>query len=110
MPNFMAYIKQHNLQGELDKLRLKNGKYYILPGYQRTIQVQQWIYRRDLFEKHGLKAPTTYDELFDALVLPQGHVSQDDADHRVLGRGAPVRYDGRRVWHPGRLGGHELLR
>lgn len=69
MPNFMAYIKKHNLQGELDKLRLKNGKYYILPGYQRTIQVQQWIYRRDVFEKHGLKAPTTYDELFDALVL-----------------------------------------
>ncbi|MCX6029384.1 MAG: extracellular solute-binding protein [Chloroflexi bacterium] len=72
MPNFMAYIKQHNLQGELDKLRLKNGKYYILPGYQRTIQVQQWIYRRDVFEKHGLKAPTTYDELFDALVLLKG--------------------------------------
>ena len=72
MPNFMAYIKKHNLQGELDKLRLKNGKYYILPGYQRTTQVQQWIYRRDVFEKHNLKAPTTYDELFDALVLLKG--------------------------------------
>lgn len=69
MPNFTAYIKEHNLQGELDKLRLSNGKYYILPGYQRKIQVQQWIYRRDIFEKNNLDAPKTYDELFDSLVL-----------------------------------------
>lgn len=68
MPNFMAYIKDHNLQGELDKLRLNNGKYYILPGYQREIQVQQWIYRRDIFEKNNLPAPKTYDELFNSLV------------------------------------------
>lgn len=68
MPNFMAYVEEHNLQGELDKLRLDNGKYYILPGYQRQIQVQQWIYRRDLFEAHNLAIPTTYDELFDSLV------------------------------------------
>ncbi len=68
MPNFMAYIKTHNLQSELDKLRAENGKYYILPGYQRKIQVQQWIFRRDAFEKNNLPVPDTYDELFDALV------------------------------------------
>jgi putative aldouronate transport system substrate-binding protein len=68
MPNYLAYIKGHNLQGELDKLRLSNGKYYILPGYQRKIQVQQWIYRRDVFEKNNLAMPTTYDELFNSLV------------------------------------------
>ncbi len=68
MPHFMAYIKAHGLEGELDKLRLDNGKYYVLPGYRRPIQVQQWIYRQDLFAKHGLATPTTYDELFDALV------------------------------------------
>jgi putative aldouronate transport system substrate-binding protein len=68
MPNFMAYIQEHNLQSELDKLRLENGKYYILPGYQRQIQVQQWIYRRDIFEQNNLEMPETYDQLFDALV------------------------------------------
>lgn len=68
MPYFQAYIEQNNLQGELDKLRLANGKYYLLPGYQRRIQVQQWIYRRDLFEAHQIPTPTTYDELFAALV------------------------------------------
>jgi putative aldouronate transport system substrate-binding protein len=69
MPNFMAYIKKHNLQAEIDKLRLKNGKYYVLPGYQREIQVQQWIYRRDIFEKNNLAMPKTYNELFDDLVI-----------------------------------------
>ncbi len=69
MPNFMTYIEDHDLQDELGKLRLKNGKYYILPGYQREIQVQQWIYRQDLFKKHDLDAPETYNELFDSLVF-----------------------------------------
>lgn len=68
LPNYMTYIKNHNLQAEVDKLRLNNGKYYILPGYQRNIQVQQWIYRRDVFEKNNLAMPTTYDELFNSLV------------------------------------------
>lgn len=68
MPHFMAYIKAHGLENELHKLRLSDGKYYVLPGYRRQIQVQQWIYRQDLFEQHGLATPTTYDELFDALV------------------------------------------
>jgi putative aldouronate transport system substrate-binding protein len=68
MPNFTAYIKKNNLQAEIDKLKLKNGKYYILPGYQRDIQVQQWIYRKDIFEKNNIAMPKTYDELFDSLV------------------------------------------
>ena len=69
MPNYQKYIKEHNLENEIDKLRLENGKYYILPGYQRAIQVQQWIYRQDLFEKHNIPTPTTYDELYESLVL-----------------------------------------
>ena len=68
MPNFQAYVQEHELEDEVDKLRLENGKFYILPGYQRQIQVQQWIYRKDLFEKHNLGIPQTYDELFDSLV------------------------------------------
>lgn len=69
MPYFTAYIEEHDLGSELDKLRLENGKYYILPGFQRPIQVQQWIYRQDLFEAHGLGVPDTYDELLASLVF-----------------------------------------
>jgi len=69
MPHFEAFIEEHDLGSELDRLRLENGKYYILPGYRRTTQVQQWIYRRDLFETHDLGVPDTYEELFACLVF-----------------------------------------
>jgi putative aldouronate transport system substrate-binding protein len=69
MPNFMAYIKNNDLEGEVDKLRFSNGKYYILPGFQRKIQVQQWIYRRDIFENNNLAPPKTYDELLNSLAF-----------------------------------------
>ncbi|MCF7942662.1 MAG: extracellular solute-binding protein [Spirochaetia bacterium] len=69
MPYYTEYIVSHDLHEELDRLRLENGKYYILPGYQRGIQVQQWAYRQDLFEQYGLGEPQTYDELLDALVI-----------------------------------------
>ncbi len=72
MPHFKAYIAAHNLQAEVDKLRMKDGKLYILPGFQRQIQVQQWIYRQDAFEQNNIPTPTTYDELFDALVTLKG--------------------------------------
>jgi len=69
MPYYKAYIEKYDLQSEIDTLRIDNGKYYILPGYQREIQVQQWIYRQDIFEQNNLEAPKTYDELFDSLIL-----------------------------------------
>lgn len=69
MPHFMEYIGEHDLADEMDTLRLVNGKYYILPGYQRKIQVQQWIYRQDVFDKHNLNTPKNYDELFESLVM-----------------------------------------
>lgn len=72
MPYFTAYIEKYDLRAEVDELRLSNGKYYILPGYQREIQVQQWIYRQDVFEDNKLTMPKTYDELFDALVILKG--------------------------------------
>jgi putative aldouronate transport system substrate-binding protein len=68
MPSFMNYIEKYKLKEELDRLRLADDKYYILPGYQRKIQVQQWIYRRDIFEKHNLGIPSSYQELFDSLL------------------------------------------
>ncbi len=68
MPHFQAYIQKHELQDEIEKLRLDNGKYYLLPGYRRATQVQQWIYREDAFANNNLKRPETYDELFESLV------------------------------------------
>lgn len=72
MPHFRAYIEDNELEEEIEKLRASNGKFYILPGYQRDLQVQQWIYRKDLFDDHDLLAPTTYDELYDSLIELEG--------------------------------------
>jgi putative aldouronate transport system substrate-binding protein len=69
MPFFKSYIELYHLEQELENLKMKNGKYYLLPGFQRKIQVQQWIYRKDIFDENNLDAPKSYDELFDSLVL-----------------------------------------
>ena len=68
LPYFKTYIEKNDLVSELDSLKTTSGSYYLLPGYQRELQVQQWIYREDVFSKYGLEAPKTYDELFDALL------------------------------------------
>ena len=68
LPNYMNYLKNSDLRKEIDALRDKNGNYYILPGFQREIQVQQWVYRQDLFEMHKIGEPRSYDELYNALV------------------------------------------
>jgi putative aldouronate transport system substrate-binding protein len=68
MPHYSAYLKTEGLREEVDKLRDENGNYFVLPGFQREIQVQQWIYRKDLFDAARLGEPKTYDELFTALL------------------------------------------
>ncbi len=67
MPYFRAYIAEHNLEGEIDELRMEDGKLYILPGFQRPMQVQQWVYRKDLFAAHQLGVPETFGELIQDL-------------------------------------------
>lgn len=69
MPFFQSYIAEHSLEEEIESLKQEDGKYYVLPGYQRAIQVQQWIYREDLFTAAGLGIPQTYEELFSDLVI-----------------------------------------
>jgi len=68
MPHYKAYIEKNDLQDEIEKLRHDNGKYYLLPGYKRETQVQQWIFREDIFADNNISKPETYDELFAALV------------------------------------------
>lgn len=72
MPYFLDYIEENGLQEEIEKLKGPDGKFYILPGYQRPTQVQQWVYRKDLFETHGLDVPETYEELFEDLLYLKG--------------------------------------
>jgi putative aldouronate transport system substrate-binding protein len=68
MPNYSRYIKANGLKEEIDKLRDEKGNYYVLPGYQREIQVQEWVFRRDIFKAEKLPEPKTYDDMYASLL------------------------------------------
>lgn len=62
MPNLTAWLKKYP---DVAKSALAaDGKMYMLPneGFGETNRVI-WMYRDDIFKKHGLKPPQTYDEL-----------------------------------------------
>lgn len=44
-----------------------NGKTYATPvyGMERYTNLRTWLYRKDIFDKHGLKSPETIDELYE---------------------------------------------
>ncbi len=49
-----------------DTRRLGDGKVYYAPiyGMERCTNLRGWLYRKDILEKNGLKAPETMDELY----------------------------------------------
>ena len=68
MPNFQKYVKENGLEQALDDARMSDGKYYMLPMKSHTsiIQDQQWLIRKDIFEKNNIAIPTTLDEVYEA--------------------------------------------
>jgi putative aldouronate transport system substrate-binding protein len=66
MPNFQAKVKKWNLEPELDSIRQSDGKYYLLPGlHEKGKSGYSMALRTDILDKHGLKLPTTWDEVYD---------------------------------------------
>ncbi len=66
MPNFQKWMEQYP---DVTKSFLAaDGKMYMLPtqGFGETNRVV-WMYREDIFKKHGLTPPKTYDELYTIL-------------------------------------------
>ncbi len=47
--------------------RAADGKIYYAPiyGMERATNLRGWLYRKDIFDKHGLKIPETMDELYE---------------------------------------------
>ncbi|MDF2959379.1 MAG: transporter substrate-binding protein [Paenibacillus sp.] len=63
MPNFKKWMEKYP---DDTKYSLSaDGKMYIFPneGIGETNRMI-WLYREDIFKKHGLKAPQNYDELY----------------------------------------------
>lgn len=68
MPNYMAKVKAYGAESDIKTLMQKDGKYYVLPGlHEKPVQDYSYVIRTDVFEKYGIKTPTSYDELYAAL-------------------------------------------
>lgn len=67
LPNYLKIWTDEEWDTVLKSTRFSDGKLYFLPN-KRTIPVQNaWQYRKDLFDKYGLKFPKTPDEMIDTL-------------------------------------------
>ncbi|MBQ2742897.1 MAG: extracellular solute-binding protein [Oscillospiraceae bacterium] len=44
-----------------------DGKIYFTPiyGMERSKNIRAWLYRKDIFDKHGIKVPETMDEVYE---------------------------------------------
>jgi len=70
MPNYIAWresLSEEEIQNNIKARRAADGKIYYSPviGRERSQNVRAWLYRKDIFDKHGLKVPETFDELYD---------------------------------------------
>ncbi|MHA6484531.1 extracellular solute-binding protein [Paenibacillus sp. strain BS8-2] len=66
MPNFKAWTEKYPT--ELQNFLSADGKLYMTPnqGIGETNR-RIWMYRQDVFNKHNLQAPTTWDEMYTVL-------------------------------------------
>ncbi|MGG1555207.1 extracellular solute-binding protein [Paenibacillus ferrarius] len=67
LPNYLKIWSNEEWDTVLKSTRFSDGKLYFLPN-KRTIPVQTaWQYRKDLFDKYGLKFPKTPDDMINTL-------------------------------------------
>ena len=70
MPNYTKWVdslSEEDYANFVQPRKSADGKIYYSPvmGRDTTEGVMAWIYREDIFAKHNLKAPTTFDELYE---------------------------------------------
>lgn len=70
LPNYSAFLdslEETERKELLMQRTYSDGHIYQPPVYgsQSVMNFSLWMYRKDIFEKHGLTAPTNLDELYD---------------------------------------------
>lgn len=74
MPNFSAFVKNYNMDPDLDTIKQNDGKFYRLPGmHQAALQDYTILVREDIFEAAGynireIEKDWTWETLHDVLV------------------------------------------
>ncbi len=70
MPHFNQYVSEWDLGSLVEGLKQFDGKYYMVPGLREiSVPIFSLIFRRDVFEKHGLAIPDSWDELRESLLV-----------------------------------------
>ena len=70
LPDYKKYMEslpEDTRENILAQRRAADGKIYSAPatGTESVSNVRAWLYRKDIFEKHNLKVPETYDEVYE---------------------------------------------
>lgn len=71
MPNYNAWLgtlSESDMENIVNIRKAYDGKVYYTPatGREATRGVRCWLYRKDIFDKHGIAVPKTFDELYEA--------------------------------------------
>ncbi|MGC6589160.1 hypothetical protein ACPV3A_29965 [Paenibacillus sp. Dod16] len=68
MPNYKKFLEESGMKEEIERTRLSDGNYYTLPvnAHETRLQDQQWLIRKDVFEKNNIPIPTTLEEMYEA--------------------------------------------
>ena len=69
MPNYTKFLQSLDFQTRKELIMQRvseDGKVYHPPVYgtQEAMNFRTWMYRKDVFEKHGLLVPTNLEELY----------------------------------------------
>ncbi|MBQ2741205.1 MAG: extracellular solute-binding protein [Oscillospiraceae bacterium] len=69
MPNYNAWLEsltEDEYNTAVKPRKRADGKIYYTPGTGREgkTRMRAWLYREDIFKKHNLKVPETFDELY----------------------------------------------
>jgi putative aldouronate transport system substrate-binding protein len=67
-PNWHARVEEFGLGTDVNRLKLKDGKLYLLPSlYDKPFYDAGLLLREDILDKYGLPAPKTFDDLYTIL-------------------------------------------
>lgn len=65
LPNMMKRIEELNFEAGVNDLRELDGNYYVLPQMNEKKSQDHCLFiRKDIFDKHQMAVPTTYEELY----------------------------------------------
>src|SRR5699024_10628944 len=73
LPNFSRLIDEWNLHEDIDTIKQKDGKFYIIPGLHQSYTPQYSLaIRTDIFEENDIPIPDSWDDLYKDLKTLKG--------------------------------------